>query len=313
MDWDKVKTFYHVARLGNMTRAADYLRRVQSAISKQISLLEDDLGTRLFFRSSRGLTLTRQGEILFNSSEDVFRLMQKTENLMKDELQEPQGKIKVGVTSGFASTYVLRHMAEFLAKYPKIELTILTSDKEAVLENPDTDIFIVSEVPQLPQRQHDQLMNWNQRLFASKDYVEKHGMPKNAEDLDNHQVLVLGDAVSVPAEIRQWILWLGREKLHKKDGKRAGGTRRPYLTFTSSRGMMDAVQYGLGIAALPSEPVYTEETTDLVEVLPDLKGPVTHIEYIYDRSLKDVKRITVLRDFLKEKIKEDKKLIAEAK
>ncbi len=67
LDRDKLKTFYYIAKLGNITKAAEFLRLSQSALSKSLKILENCLQTRLFYRETGGLKLTEKGEILFNT------------------------------------------------------------------------------------------------------------------------------------------------------------------------------------------------------------------------------------------------------
>ena len=73
LDWDRVRVFHAVAQAGSFTRAAERLGLSQSAISRQIGALEDDLGTALFHRHARGLVLTEQGQILQEAAQDVAK------------------------------------------------------------------------------------------------------------------------------------------------------------------------------------------------------------------------------------------------
>ncbi|MFL5018189.1 MAG: LysR family transcriptional regulator, partial [Rhizobium sp.] len=71
LDWDKLRIFHAAAEAGSFTHAADKLHLSQSAISRQVSALEQDVGTKLFHRHARGLILTEQGELLYRTAHDV--------------------------------------------------------------------------------------------------------------------------------------------------------------------------------------------------------------------------------------------------
>ncbi len=100
MGWDKLKSFYHVARAGSFTNAALTLNISQSALSRQISELEKRLGFKLFERHARGLVLTQLGETLFETARNIFVEIQSVENLIRDGHKEPQGTLKVATASG---------------------------------------------------------------------------------------------------------------------------------------------------------------------------------------------------------------------
>jgi len=91
LDWDKLKTFHAAAKTGSLTAAADKLRISQSAVSRQITALEDSLEMPLFHRHARGLTLTEQGRILFKTADDVAVRIARAQSHVIDSRQKPQG------------------------------------------------------------------------------------------------------------------------------------------------------------------------------------------------------------------------------
>src|SRR5579883_1717631 len=100
MDWDKLKQFYYVARAGNFTRAGEKLHISQSALSRSVRNLEDYLKTKLFQRNTRGVILTKQGEILLEQVSHMINSIQKAETIIREEDSEPQGNLKIAATSG---------------------------------------------------------------------------------------------------------------------------------------------------------------------------------------------------------------------
>ena len=103
MDWDKLRTFYSVAKAGSFTHASDRpspassIAQRQSAISRQISGLEESLGFSLFHRHPRGLILTEQGETLFGTVSDVFVKLERTESILRDSRTAASGTLSRGV------------------------------------------------------------------------------------------------------------------------------------------------------------------------------------------------------------------------
>ena len=85
MDWDKLKIFYAVAEAGSFTSATVILNISQSAISRQIQSLEEDLKVKLFERHARGLTLTQNGEYLFKTAHEVISKLKDVESTFRDE------------------------------------------------------------------------------------------------------------------------------------------------------------------------------------------------------------------------------------
>ena len=95
MDWDKLRIFHSVAEAGSFTHAGDTLNLSQSAVSRQISALEDSLRTPLFHRHARGLILTEQGELLYRTVRDVFLKLATAEAQISESKEKPSGLLRV--------------------------------------------------------------------------------------------------------------------------------------------------------------------------------------------------------------------------
>lgn len=98
MDWDKLRIFHAAAEAGSFTHAGEGLRMSQSAVSRQVSALERDLGVSLFHRHARGLVLTEQGELLFRTATDVLNRLQTAETLLADLTTKPAGDLRITST-----------------------------------------------------------------------------------------------------------------------------------------------------------------------------------------------------------------------
>src|ERR1700753_4124172 len=104
MDWDKLRVFHAVAEAGSFTHAGDTLSLSQSAVSRQISALEEALQGPLFPRHGRGLTRTDHGESLTRTVREVFAKLAITEALLTESKEKPAGRLKITTTVGFGSS-----------------------------------------------------------------------------------------------------------------------------------------------------------------------------------------------------------------
>ena len=120
MDWDKLRVFHAVAEAGSFTHAGDTLNLSQSAVSRQISALEEALQVPLFHRHARGLILTEQGESLNRTVREVFAKLAMTEALLTESKEKPAGRLKVTTTVGFGATWLAPRLQQFLDQYPDV-------------------------------------------------------------------------------------------------------------------------------------------------------------------------------------------------
>ena len=130
MDWEKLKIFHVVAEAGSFTHAGEALGLSQSAVSRQISALEQELKVPLFHRHARGLILTEQGEVLFRTAHEVFMKLEAARTKLTDSRERPNGELKVQTTPGIGVHWLTPRLGEFLDLYPDIHITLITSDEE---------------------------------------------------------------------------------------------------------------------------------------------------------------------------------------
>ena len=107
MDWDKLRIFHAVASAGSFTHAGQSLGLSQSAVSRQISALEDEISTPLFQRHARGLTLTDEGELLFTAVTDVLGRLASAEEALKNVHDSPRGALKITASHGIGASWLL--------------------------------------------------------------------------------------------------------------------------------------------------------------------------------------------------------------
>ena len=292
MDWDKLRVFQVVAEAGSFTHAGETLNLSQSAVSRQVGGLEESLKVPLFHRHARGLILTEQGEVLYRAAQEVFNKLTMAEARLRDSRERPQGPLKITTTVGFGSVWLTSRIIEFLNLYPDIDVSLVLADNELNLSMREADVAIRMNPPRQPDLVQRRLMTLRYHVYAAPEYLKNHGMPKSLEDLDHHRIVVYGEQAHPPAPNLNWLLEAGGE---------SSGKRRAVLRVNSTYAIFRAVQSGVGIGGLPA--YMSEEAGNLVEILPELRGPSYNAYFVYPEELRDCKRIAVFRDFLIGKIK----------
>ena len=287
MNWDKLRIFHAVAEAGSFTHAGEVLHLSQSAVSRQVSALEAGLKVSLFHRHARGLKPTEQGELLYRTAHEVFAKLAMAEARITDNKDRPKGPLKVSTTVAFGSVWLTSRIKRFVNLYPEIEVSLVLADTELDLSMREADAAIRMEPPRQPDLIQKHLLNISYHVYAAPEYLEERGIPKTPQDLDAHDLIVYGDDAKPPIANLNWLLEVGT-----KDNKK----RRPTLKVNSIYGIFRAVQSGLGIGALPD--YFIREAGNLVELLPELRGPSINMYFVYPEELRRSKRIVVLRDFL---------------
>ena len=291
LDWDRIRVFHAVAEAGSFTKAADRLNLSQSAISRQMGALEEDLGTPLFHRHARGLVLTEQGEILQAAARTVAAKMRDAETQLSESKDRPAGHLRINTTIGFGAGWLTAHLDEFCQRYPDITLTLLVQDSEVDLAMREADVAIRVHPPTQPDLVRRKLMTGHTHLYAAESYVQRKGSPGSLQDLDQHALIVYGNETAPPAPSLNWLVHVGQ-------GEREP-LRQAKLTVNNVIAMLEAAEAGLGIATLPD---YLVHSRRLVRVLPHIEGPSFTCYFVYPEELRNSKRVAVFRDFLLEKV-----------
>ena len=291
MDWDKLKIFHVVAEAGSFTNATVNLNLSQSAISRQIQSLEQDLNVQLFERHARGLTLTQNGEYLFKTAHDVISKLKEVETSLGDQKNKPSGKITITTVRSFGTHWLTPRIQEFMNLNPEIEVELVFDDKELDLSTRQADIGIFMRRPKQLNYVQKKLIDIKYFIYGSNKYLEQYGIPKKLNDLNQHRFISFGKGAPSPVYNPDWALKLGI-----KDGKK----RKPIMKVNSVMGLLLAVESGVGLAALPEYLV--SNSINLIKVLPSSEGPITEAHFVYPQSLKNTARVQAFRNFLFSKI-----------
>jgi len=295
MDWDKLKIFYAVAEAGSFTRATINLNLSQSAISRQIQSLEEDLKVQLFERHARGLTLTENGEYVFKTAHEVISKLKDVETSLSDQKNKPTGKLTITTLRSFGTHWLTPRIQEFMQLNPNIEVELIFDDKELDLSTRQADIGIFMRRPKQLNYIQRKLVDINYHIYGSTKYLGKYGIPKTINDLTKHKFISFGKGAPSPVFNPDWALKLGR-----KDNNKI----KPVMKVNSVMGLLLAVESGVGLAALPDYLV--SQSNNVVKVLPKSEGPITEAHFVYPQSLKNIARVQAFKNFLYSKLSETK-------
>lgn len=206
MELRVLRYFLEIAREGSMTAAAETLHVSQSALSKQMRELEDELGKSLFRRESRGMSLTDEGVLLRRRAEDILDMVDKTTEEFQaiDDLQG--GDVYLGCAESFLISHIARKIKQFKQRYPLFRYHIISGDRTVVLDRLDRgllDFGVVVEMPDLDRYQYLELSGtdtWGvlmprNHLLAKKEAIR-------VDDLFDEELICSEQSVEV--DIPRW-------------------------------------------------------------------------------------------------------------
>ena len=286
LDWDKLKTFHAAAETGSLTAAAETLGISQSAVSRQITALEDSLDTPLFHRHARGLTLTEQGRILYHTAHDMAHKVALAQASVIDSRKKPQGALRVSTPISLGSNWLISVLPEFITAYPEIDVQLILEDEEHDLSAFDVDCALRPWPSTHGDVIERKLGSISQSLYASHAYLAKYGAPTSAADLDNHHIVAFGNLIPKKLHSANWVLKAGNN----------GPPRKPVMCVNNLHGIMRAAEAGIGLAGIPD--YMTAMSRRLVRVLPQLRGDPFDIFFVYPTELRGSVKAKVFREFL---------------
>lgn len=289
MDWDKLRVFHAVALAGSFTRATEALNISQSAISRQINILEEELGAPLFVRVARGLVLTEAGQALSETVLNVFAKLAMAEGSIAELKDSPSGHIQVAASLSFGSLWLAPRLQNFLDQYPDISVNLLLKDEEIDLNMREADVGITSLPLENGDIIHSTPIPYRFRIYASRSYLERYGTPQTPEDLAHHRLIVFGKEMPHLYSHLDWLLTVGTHK-----------PRTPYLVTNNGQAIYEATRSGIGISALHKYIV--GEDPEMVEILLETQKPVIYKYVVYPKQLGGLKRVQVFLDFLLRKM-----------
>ena len=288
MDWDKLRIFHAVADAGSLTHAGDTLHLSQSAVSRQIRALEDSLNTTLFHRHARGLILTEQGELLFDATVAMPKRLDAAAARIRDCEEEVFGALRVTTTTGFGSLWLAPRLSKLYDLYPDLTIDLMLEEKVLDLPMREADVAIRMKEPSQADLVRKRLMNIRMRLYASPEYIAKHGMPERIEDISKHRLICQNPR---SAQVASGLALVQRLMTYNVSSM---------LTVNNYFGVLQSVIHGLGIGMLPD--YSAQDLRSVIRVLPDVESVEVPVYLAYPEELRQSKRIAAFRDFVEAEI-----------
>jgi DNA-binding transcriptional LysR family regulator len=287
LDWDKLRIFHAAAEAGSFTHAAEKLHLSQSAISRQVSALEQDIGVPLFHRHARGLIMTEQGELLYTTAHDVLLKLESARVRLSETTDKPSGKLRVTTTVGLGSGWLTERMQEFTELYPDIQVQLLLDNDEVDVTMRYADCAIRLRQPQQPDLIQRKLFTVHMHIYAAPSYLNRHGKPEHVSDFDDHKIVTFGEPA--PSYLLD-VNWL------EVAGRASGDPRTPQLQINNIIAIKKAAQLGVGIAMLPDYVV--EHDAGLVQLDIDSDVPSFDCFFCYPEEMRGSAKLQAFRDFL---------------
>jgi DNA-binding transcriptional LysR family regulator len=258
--------FAQAVESGGFAPAARRLNLPKSTLSKRLAALETALGARLVQRTSRSFVLTELGREVYQHARAVLIEVEGAETAARRRLAEPSGIVRITASIPTMQLQFARLLPRLAALHPKLRLALHVSDRFVDLAQEGFDVAVRSHRSPLPSSDLVQRRLRVQPivLVAAPSYVAAHGAPDRAEDLADHDGLLVNEDSS------SW-------RLRSDDGQEIVAMPRFRMAADESMMLLGAALAGLGIAPLPAEMCRDHlESGALVRVLPGWRaGDVT--------------------------------------
>lgn len=288
LDWGDIKVFLLSVRCKSVSGAAKELRLSHSTVSRRLSRLEHVVGSALFERNRDGLALTTFGRSVLTRAEEISLGI---DNLRSDiaGTGDISGVVRFATMEGVASLYLASRLAHFQAKYPHIQLELLTTARQVQISHREADLFLSFHKPQGSDLMPIKAGEFSIGLYASREYLDANGVPTSHADMADHSYVGYLDQFVEMESVR----WL--EEM----------VDSPRIVFWSNSMIVQrsAARGGLGIVALPHFALAEKES--LVRIMPDMAARRT-LWITAHRDLKSSARIKAVSSYLQTLFETDK-------
>ena len=257
MDWDNARTFLALYRSGTLRAAAAALQVDQATVGRRLAALEASLDAKLFLRMPRGYVPTSAGELAYAAAERMEQAADQLERQMQGLDRRQGGVVRVATSDTMGRHFLMGAIAKVQAQHPDIRVLLATSTHVTNLTRREADLAVRSVRPDNPDLIARHLARQVKGLYASQEYLQRHGEPRLGEAFSGHRVVVF----TIGQPPRHEDMFCG-EPIHNA---------MIAVEANSMLVMMEAVAHGLGIGVLP---VYlAREMPNLVRIWPKREEP----------------------------------------
>ena len=282
MNWDDTRIFLAIHRERSLRGAARMVGLDQATVGRRLAALERALGATLFLRTSNGYALTSVGEI-------ALRAAEKMEQSANDLVRQTQGvderlagDVRVTTTDTIGLDFVMSAICSLHQEHPNVRVLLDTSTQVQNLAKREADIAVRTIRPENPDLLARKLAAWPMGLYASADYLDRHGEPVAGTAFEGHDIVCY-----LPYLLARRPLTLAGEPIH-------GG--RIVSGLNSSLTLRAAVREGLGLGELP---VPIAERDGLVRIWPDRTGAAAYeVWMVTHKDLRHTARVAAMIDHI---------------
>jgi DNA-binding transcriptional LysR family regulator len=297
LDLNQVRAFVRVMEAGSFTAAARTLGLPKSSVSRRVSALEEALRVRLLQRGTRKLVLTEAGHAYFERARAALAGLADASASVTDMSQEIAGPIRF-TTGGDNTGTIANLIAEFLARYPKVQIDVVLTPRRVDLVAEGFDLALRAGALVDSTLVVRRLGRSDLGLFASRAYLRKAGTPKRARELARHRFVLFGEP-----HTREQLRLTGPEgeETVKIDGP---------LVVHDVGFAADAVAAGIGIGIVPEtycgwvmKGGLRASSKDMVRLLPDHRIAGAELSLVSPPIAYEPRRVALFRDFLAERLR----------
>lgn len=287
MQWDGISEFVFVAENKSFTKASKKMAISTAHVSRQISALEKRLSIKLFYRTTRKVSLTEEGRVFYQHCRSVLDGLDAAERAVTNLQSKPQGKIKLTASVTYGEQQILPLVNNFMQQYSDIEVSAYLSNRKIDLVEEGYDLAIrlgkLSDSSMMAKK----LGKRTNYVCASTAYLDKYGTPHTLPELSKHNCLL--------GTLDYWhFRESGKEKNIRVTGK---------LRYNSGFGLVDAALKGLGIVQLPDYYIqHYIESGELITLLDNYREPDEGIWAVYPQNRHLSPKIRLLVDYLTEQL-----------
>lgn len=268
------KVFYDVAKYGSFSKTAEFTYTTQSAISKSIKKLEDELETQLFYRNNNGIELTEKGRELLFYVEKSYGNLLTAERIMLEAENLERGKLNIGLPSHIASFFFFDKIVDFHNKYPNIEITLMNGSTRALLELLDkhTIDFIIDTGPVITNNKDFNIIKLSTVKYSficNKDNYNNYKNIKSIKDLESIPLILPIEGTSNRKALNEVFL---------KNGVKP----KKIMNIHKSEVILKAVDNNLGIGYIISNIIKDNDKYKEIKIKETL--PTTDIDVIFNKK-----------------------------
>lgn len=284
-DFGVIPVFVAVVETGGFSSAARRLGVSKSAVSKRITQLEDKLGVRLLYRTTRQLSLTEAGEYYFANAVKALAYASEAEDSVTQLQAIPQGRLRISAPMSFGRLHIAPLIPKFMAQYPSIHVDLVMDDR--VIDMVEGGFDVAVRVGDLPDSTliARPLAPMRYVICASPEYAKTHILPRTPAELSEHSCLLFSYTGS------EWdFIYQG-----KIERVRVAGTYQA----NNSEALREALMHGLGIARIPTFVVGPDIANGrLVQLLNEYDMPTRTFYAVFPKRQHLPAKVRVFTDFV---------------